>query len=214
MGLYMKNTKIKNNSFYLISLLLIVLLYYSITQLLFPMFSVMKVNFSIIDILYIYLFSIISYILSDKNNYISYFFIIVAVFSFFAIEPLGITIESKPLFFTDMPDLYPSLIEVLPLYMKIMAVDYGDARTGLAACDRTEFLASPSGGSEERNFWVFIGTPLLFCVYGKKAQSPQGAKEGWGYYFGSARVSPAFRLCAEQGQCTAAWGMSLLCLWV
>ena len=27
--------------------------------------------------------------------------------------------------------------------MKIMAVDYGDARTGLAACDRTEFLASP-----------------------------------------------------------------------
>ena len=122
MGLYMKNIKIKNNSFYLISLLLIVLLYYSITQLLFPMFSVMKVNFSIIDILYIYLFSIISYILSDKNNYISYFFIIVAVFSFFAIEPLGITIESKPLFFTDMPDLYPSLIEVLPLYMKIITI--------------------------------------------------------------------------------------------
>ena len=31
--------------------------------------------------------------------------------------------------------------------MKIMAVDYGDARTGLAVCDRTEFLASPT---EER----------------------------------------------------------------
>ena len=29
--------------------------------------------------------------------------------------------------------------------MKIMAVDYGDARTGLAVCDRTEFLASPIG---------------------------------------------------------------------
>lgn len=27
--------------------------------------------------------------------------------------------------------------------MKILAVDLGDARTGLAACDRTEFLASP-----------------------------------------------------------------------
>ena len=27
--------------------------------------------------------------------------------------------------------------------MKIMAVDYGDARTGLAVCDRTEFLTSP-----------------------------------------------------------------------
>lgn len=27
--------------------------------------------------------------------------------------------------------------------MKIMAVDYGDARTGLAMCDKTEMLASP-----------------------------------------------------------------------
>lgn len=36
--------------------------------------------------------------------------------------------------------------------MKIMAVDLGDARTGLAACDRTEFLASPLGVIHERNF--------------------------------------------------------------
>lgn len=36
--------------------------------------------------------------------------------------------------------------------MKIMAVDYGDARTGLAACDRTEFLASPIGVIQEYNF--------------------------------------------------------------
>ncbi len=36
--------------------------------------------------------------------------------------------------------------------MKIMAVDFGDARTGLAVCDRTEFLASPVGVGEERNF--------------------------------------------------------------
>ena len=27
--------------------------------------------------------------------------------------------------------------------MKILAVDYGDSRTGLATCDRTEFLPSP-----------------------------------------------------------------------
>ncbi len=27
--------------------------------------------------------------------------------------------------------------------MKIMAVDYGDTRTGLAMCDKSEFLASP-----------------------------------------------------------------------
>ena len=36
--------------------------------------------------------------------------------------------------------------------MKIMSVDFGDARTGLAVCDRTEFLASPVGVIEERNF--------------------------------------------------------------
>ena len=34
--------------------------------------------------------------------------------------------------------------------MKIMAVDYGDARTGLAVCDRTEFLASPIGIIDEK----------------------------------------------------------------
>lgn len=36
--------------------------------------------------------------------------------------------------------------------MKIMAVDFGDARTGLAVCDRTEFLASPVGTIQERDF--------------------------------------------------------------
>lgn len=38
--------------------------------------------------------------------------------------------------------------------MKIMAVDFGDVRTGLAVCDRTEFLASPIGTIEERNAQV------------------------------------------------------------
>ncbi|MEI0539482.1 sulfatase [Brachyspira pulli] len=118
----MKTNILKNNIFYLFSLILIILLYYTITQLLFPMFSVNKMNFSIIDILYAYVFSIISYILSNKNKLTSYIFIIVVVFSFFAIEPLCITIDAKPLFFTDMPDLYPSLIEVLPLYMQIITI--------------------------------------------------------------------------------------------
>ncbi len=36
--------------------------------------------------------------------------------------------------------------------MKIMAVDFGDARTGLAVCDRTEFLASPVGVITEYHF--------------------------------------------------------------
>ncbi len=36
--------------------------------------------------------------------------------------------------------------------MKIMAVDFGEARTGLAVCDRTEFLASPVGVIQEKDF--------------------------------------------------------------
>ncbi len=35
--------------------------------------------------------------------------------------------------------------------MKIMAVDYGDARTGLAVCDRTETLSSPVGIIHEKS---------------------------------------------------------------
>lgn len=36
--------------------------------------------------------------------------------------------------------------------MIILAVDFGDARTGLAICDRTEMLASPIGVISERDF--------------------------------------------------------------
>lgn len=36
--------------------------------------------------------------------------------------------------------------------MKILAVDFGDTRTGLAMCDRTEFLASPIGIITEKAF--------------------------------------------------------------
>lgn len=35
--------------------------------------------------------------------------------------------------------------------MVILAVDYGDVRTGLAVCDKSEFLASPVGVITERN---------------------------------------------------------------
>lgn len=35
--------------------------------------------------------------------------------------------------------------------MKIVGVDYGDARTGIAVCDQSEFLASPVGVIHEHN---------------------------------------------------------------
>ncbi len=36
--------------------------------------------------------------------------------------------------------------------MKIMSVDFGDARTGIAMCDKTEFLASPITVIHEKRF--------------------------------------------------------------
>ncbi|MEG1993700.1 MAG: Holliday junction resolvase RuvX, partial [Oscillospiraceae bacterium] len=36
--------------------------------------------------------------------------------------------------------------------MKIMSVDFGDARTGIAICDKNEMLASPVGVLNEYNF--------------------------------------------------------------
>lgn len=110
------------SSFYINSFIIIAVLYYAITQIILPFFSIDKFNISAIDIIYVYLFSLISYNLSNKKLIISYLFIIVAVFSFFTVEPLGITILTKPIFFTDMEDLYPSLIEVLPLYMQIITI--------------------------------------------------------------------------------------------
>lgn len=117
----MKIKKILYN-FYINSFIIIAILYFAITQFLLPSMSIDKFKISLIDILYVYLFSLISFYLSNKKLIISYLFIIVAVFSFFAIEPLGITILTKPIFFTDMQDLYPSLIEVLPFYMQIITI--------------------------------------------------------------------------------------------
>lgn len=40
--------------------------------------------------------------------------------------------------------------------MKMMAVDFGAVRTGLAVCDKTEFLASPVGVIHEKDFMQTI----------------------------------------------------------
>lgn len=48
--------------------------------------------------------------------------------------------------------------------MKIMAVDFGDARTGLACCDRTETLASPIGVIHDKNFDSVVQKVALAAV--------------------------------------------------
>jgi putative Holliday junction resolvase len=48
--------------------------------------------------------------------------------------------------------------------MKIMAVDLGDARTGLACCDRTEFLASPIGVIHETDYEEILRQVAVACT--------------------------------------------------
>lgn len=115
------------NNFYFISFFIILILYFLLIDFLFPFMSLGSFEFHLIDIIYIYWFSVIAYNICDyiptkKRLIISYSFVIVAIFSFFSIEPLGISVVTKPLFFTDMPDLYPSLIEVVPLYLQIITI--------------------------------------------------------------------------------------------
>lgn len=47
--------------------------------------------------------------------------------------------------------------------MKIMAVDFGEARTGLAVCDRTEFLASPIGVIHEKDYLQTV-TKIVYAA--------------------------------------------------
>lgn len=115
------------NNFYFISFFIILILYFLLIDFLFPFMSLGSFEFHIIDIIYVYWFSVIAYNICDyinpkKRLIISYSFVIVAIFSFFSIEPLGISVVTKPLFFTDMPDLYPALIEVVPLYLQIITI--------------------------------------------------------------------------------------------
>ena len=52
--------------------------------------------------------------------------------------------------------------------MRIMAVDYGESRTGIAVCDPTEFLASPVCIIKEKNTLKAIMHETKQCVRKKR----------------------------------------------
>ena len=54
--------------------------------------------------------------------------------------------------------------------MKIMAVDFGESRTGLAMCDRTEFLASPLGVIEEKGLPKIV-EKIVYAARSYEAQT-------------------------------------------
>ena len=88
--------------------------------------------------------------------------------------------------------------------MKIMAVDYGDTRTGLAVCDRTEFLASPVGVIEERNFYFTI-QKVAHAVKEYDVQMVGGRLSGQHERDGRPRAEkmrPVCRAFEDQSGCT------------
>lgn len=70
--------------------------------------------------------------------------------------------------------------------MIIMAVDFGDSRTGLAVCDKSEFLASPAGVIAEKDFDLCMekvaaeaklrGAELLVVGYPKNMNNTIGER--------------------------------------
>ncbi|AEM23314.1 hypothetical protein Bint_2720 [Brachyspira intermedia PWS/A] len=109
------------------------LLYLITSNLIMPLFSMMKLDFNIYDFLYTYLFVMIAYNLlvhypfnlgNIKNIRIilTALFCVVSIFSFFAIESISLTVLSMVILFSDMPNLYSSLITVLPMHLKIITI--------------------------------------------------------------------------------------------
>ena len=130
--LYIIPNIINNYKIYILLLIIHILLYFSIIKLILPLSSMLKLQTNIYDILYSYLFIIISYnllyylpsFLHIKNYRIIFtiIFCIITNFSFFVIEIIALSVLDMVVLFSDMPNLYSSLITVLPIQMKIITI--------------------------------------------------------------------------------------------
>ncbi|TXJ36435.1 hypothetical protein EPJ72_11600 [Brachyspira pilosicoli] len=130
--LYIIPNIINNYKIYILLLIIHILLYFLLTKLILPLYSMLKLQTNIYDILYSYLFIIISYNLLSyipncvhiKNHRIIFtiLFCIITNFSFFVIEIIALSVLDMVVLFSDMPNLYSSLITVLTIQMKIITI--------------------------------------------------------------------------------------------
>ena len=130
--LYVIPNIINNYKIYIVLLIIHTLLYFLLTKLILPLSSMLKLQTNIYDILYSYLFVIISYNLLYykpsfvhlKNHRIIFtiLFCVITNFSFFVIEIIALSVLDMVVLFSDMPNLYSSLITVLPIQMKIITI--------------------------------------------------------------------------------------------
>ncbi|MDO6994296.1 hypothetical protein Q5M87_09785 [Brachyspira innocens] len=119
--LYIIPNIIKNYKFYILFLLINTAFYFIIPNIL-SKFNILKLKYNYADILLSYIFLMIAFNLLNRKLLYTLLFEIINIFSFFIIEPLGLTFQNKILLFTDIPYLYPSLLAVLSLKMKIITI--------------------------------------------------------------------------------------------
>ena len=123
---------LKNYKAYIFLFILNAILYLSVINFIMPSFSMMHLKFNIYDFLYSYLFTMTAYSLLFYNPLNKRFkniriilaslFCIISMFSFFVIETISLTVLNMVILFSDMPNLYASLITVLPMYLKIITI--------------------------------------------------------------------------------------------
>ncbi|WIH82721.1 hypothetical protein NEI00_06845 [Brachyspira pilosicoli] len=122
--IYFFRIKIKYyyKSYILLLLLIHSAIYFSIFYIILPKFSLPQFKFNFADFLITYISTIIVYKLLNKNKLLTSIFIGFQTLSFFIIEPIALTFQNTVLLFTDIPDLYPTLINVLSFPMKIVTI--------------------------------------------------------------------------------------------
>ncbi|WP_157149399.1 hypothetical protein [Brachyspira pilosicoli] len=122
--IYFFRIKIKYyyKSYILLLLLIHCAIYFSIFYIILPKFSLPQFKFNFADFLITYISTIIVYKLLNKNKLLTSIFIGFQTLSFFIIEPIALTFQNTVLLFTDIPDLYPTLINVLSFPMKIVTI--------------------------------------------------------------------------------------------
>ena len=110
-----------SNIIYAILFIINILLYYLI-HLILSKFSILTLRFNFFDIILSFIFLIIAFNLLNKKILLTLLFEAINIFSFFVIEPIALTMQNTIILFNDMPILYPSLLQVLSVKMKIIII--------------------------------------------------------------------------------------------
>ena len=119
--LYAFSNMIKNYKYY-ICFFIVNTSIYLLIPIILKRFSIIAIKYNYADILLSYIFLMIAFNLLNKKIIFTILFEIINIFSFFIIQPLGLTFQNRMLLFSDIPTLYPSLIALLPNNIKIITI--------------------------------------------------------------------------------------------